>query len=362
MASPEYFAEYAKRFIQTGVSIVGGCCGTTPDHIRAIKAAVIALRPVREIEKISVSVPTSLEKKEEIPRELSNFAQKLISKEFITCIELTPPRSSDVSKAVQGAKLIKDSGIDAVNIPDGPRASARISPLSLAVIIERDVGIDTILHYTCRDRNILGMQSDLLGASALGLKNVLLVTGDPPKLGDYPTATAVFNVDSIGLIRIAHNLNQSLDLVGNSIGYPTSYFLGAGANPGAINYDEEIERLKLKIEAGTEYILTQPIFELKIFEKFLNDVEKYKIPIVAGILPLASFRNAEFLHNEVPGMAIPQEIRDRLEQVTNGDDARQIGIEIAQEMLKQIKDQVQGIYLMPPFGKYEAALKVLEVL
>ena len=362
MASPEYFAEYAKRFIQTGVSIIGGCCGTTPDHIRAVKNAVKALRPVREIENLSVAIPAEKKEEKKLPRQLSNFARKLQAKQFVTCIEIAPPRSSDVSKAIQGAQLIKQKGIDAVNIPDGPRASARISPLALAVIIERDVDLDTILHYTCRDRNILGMQSDLLGADALGLKNILLVTGDPPKLGDYPTATAVFNVDSIGLIRIVNNLNQSQDLVGNPIGFPTSFFLGAGANPGAINYQEEIERLRLKIEAGAEFILTQPIFELSVFEKFLKDVEKYRVPIVAGILPLASFRNAEFLHNEVPGMSIPKPILDRLHQASDGDAAKKIGIEIAREMLIQLKKMVQGVYLMPPFGKYETALAVLEAL
>jgi len=363
MASPEYFAEYAKRFIQSGVSLVGGCCGTTPDHIRAIKAAVKALQPVRKIKKVAV-VPgeTAPRLKKPIPRQLSPLAQKLTSRQFITCIEISPPRSSDVSKVIKGARLIKSQGVDAVNIPDGPRASARISPLALAVIIEKEVGIDTILHYTCRDRNILGMQSDLLGAAALGLKNVLLVTGDPPKLGDYPTATAVFNVDSIGLIRIANNLNKSLDLAGNPIGHPTSFFLGAGANPGAINYDEELRRLRLKIEAGAEFILTQPIFELDIFEKFLKDIEAYRIPVVAGILPLASFRNAEFLHNEVPGMSVPKAFRDRLEKAQDSTAARQIGIDIAREMLVRIKKEVQGVYLMPPFGRYEAALRVIEVL
>lgn len=362
MSSPEYFAEYAKRFIQSGVSIVGGCCGTTPQHIRAIKAAVRALQPNLAHEKVVVARPAIPKQKKEIVRQLSRVGQKLSSKKFITCIEITPPRSTDVSKALHGAEKIKAAGIDAVNIPDGPRASARISPMALAVLIEKQVGIDTILHYTCRDRNILGMQSDLLGAAALGLKNLLLVTGDPPKLGDYPAATAVFNVDSIGLLHIAGNLNQSLDIVGNPIGAGTSFYLGVGANPGAINYDEEMDRLRQKFEAGAEFILTQPIFEHEKFLKFMDAASKFDIPIVGGILPLASFRNAEFLHNEVPGMSIPEELRARLQTAKSTEDARKIGVDIAREMLLQIKDLVCGVYLMPPFGRYETALKVLEAL
>lgn len=362
MSSPEYFAEYAKRFIQSGVSIVGGCCGTTPEHIRAIKAAVRALQPTRTVEKVAIVKPAPRPAGKTIPRQLSSVAQKLTEKKFITCIEMTPPRSTDVSKAMRGAEIIKAAGIDAVNIPDGPRASARISPLALAVLIEKQVGIDTILHYTCRDRNILGMQSDLLGAAALGLKNLLIVTGDPPKLGDYPTATAVFNVDAIGLMHIASNLNQSLDIVGNPLGAGTAFYLGVGANPGAINYDQELDRLRQKVEAGAEFVLTQPIFEHEKFLKFLDDVAKFNIPIVGGILPLASFRNAEFLHNEVPGMSIPQELRSRLQHAKDSDDARNIGIDIAREMLLQIKELVSGVYLMPPFGRYDTALKVLEAL
>jgi len=362
MSSPEYFAEYAKRFIQSGVSIVGGCCGTTPDHIRAIKAAVKALQPARTIEPVIVPKVSIQEHEPKATRQLSPLAQKLTAQKFITCIEMTPPRSTDVSKAIAGAEMIKAAGVDAVNIPDGPRASARISPLALAVLIEKQVGIDTILHYTCRDRNILGMQSDLLGAAALGLKNILIVTGDPPKLGDYPTATAVFNVDSIGLMHIASNLNQSLDIVGNPLGAGTSFYLGVGANPGAINYREEMDRLRQKVEAGAEFVLTQPIFDHNKFLEFLEDAAVHRIPIVGGVLPLASFRNAEFLHNEVPGMSIPLNLRSRLQNAKDSDDARTIGIEIAQEMLFQIKDLVQGVYLMPPFGRYDTALKVLEAL
>lgn len=363
LASPEYFAEYAKRFIQTGVSIVGGCCGTTPQHIAAIKAAVKALRPTKVIEKNVTRVEIEEKKiKAESKIIKSELHKKLKQGKFITCIEINPPRSPDVSKVLNGCQKIKDQGVDAVNIPDGPRASARMSPLSLASIIESRVKIDTILHYTCRDRNILGMQSDLLGAHALGLRNVLAVTGDPPKLGDYPTATAVFNVDAIGLLRIADRLNNASDLAGNPIEKATSFYLGAGANPGAINFEEEIYRLKLKIDAGAEYILTQPLFELALFEKFMKAIASYQVPVLAGILPLATYRNAEFLHNEVPGMSIPRDIRKRLRDAKDAEDAKKIGIEVAQRMLEKIKPAIQGIYMMPPFGRYTTALKVLEVL
>lgn len=360
LASPEYFAEYAKRFIQIGVRIVGGCCGTTPAHIQAIKAAVRALKPMRRIVEVKVSKEKKVAKAKKT-EEKSELAKKLRQK-FVVSIEMSPPRGPDFSRVVEGAKRVKEAGVDAVNIPDGPRASARMSPLVLASIVESKVGIETILHYTCRDRNILGMQSDLLGIHALGLRNILIITGDPPKLGDYPTATAVFDVDSIGLVRIANNLNGGSDLAGNPIGAATCFHIGVGANPGAINFEEEISRLKQKIEAGAEYILTQPVFDINLLEKLLNKMKGYRIPIMAGILPLASYRNAEFLNNEVPGMSIPEAILDRMRKTSSSQEAEEIGIEISQEVLEQIKNMVQGIYLMPPFGKYEVALKVMAAL
>lgn len=360
LASPEYFAEYAKRFIQTGVRIVGGCCGTTPAHIRAIKAAVRALKPMRRV----VQVQTVREEKIPQPEkaeEKSELAKKLCQK-FVVSIEMSPPRGPDFSKVVEGAGRIKAAGADAVNIPDGPRASARMSPLVLASIVESKVGIETILHYTCRDRNILGMQSDLLGIHALGLRNLLIITGDPPKLGDYPTATAVFDVDSIGLVHIAKNLNGGSDLAGNPIGAATSFHIGVGANPGAINFEEEISRLKQKIEAGGEYILTQPVFDIRLLEKLLNRIREYRIHVMAGILPLASYRNAEFLNNEVPGMSIPEAILGRMRKAGSSEEAQKIGIAIAREVLEQVKSMVQGVYLMPPFGRVETALEVIAAL
>jgi len=361
LASPEYFAEYAKRFIKTGVRIVGGCCGTTPAHIRAIKAAVRALKPPRRY--IEVKLPEEERGVPQVkkPQEKSELARKLRRK-FVISIEVSPPRGPDFSRVLEGARRIKGAGVDAINIPDGPRASARMSPLALASILEREVGIETILHYTCRDRNILGMQSDLLGAHALGLRNILIITGDPPKLGDYPTATAVFDVDSIGLVRIVNNLNHGNDLAGNPIGTATSFHIGVGANPGAISFEEEVTRLRQKIQAGAEYILTQPVFDIGLLERLLNEIEEYRIPVLAGILPLASYRNAEFLHNEVPGMSIPDPIRERMRRAGSGEEARREGIRIAQEILGEVKDMVQGVYLMPPFGRYEMALEVVRVI
>ncbi|MFP4081500.1 MAG: bifunctional homocysteine S-methyltransferase/methylenetetrahydrofolate reductase [Candidatus Aminicenantes bacterium] len=361
LASPEYFAEYAKRFIQSGVRVVGGCCGTTPVHIEAIKDAVKALKPQRRFLEVKASQVKKKALRLQKTEEKSELARKLCQK-FVTSIELSPPRGPDFSKVIQAAKRIKAAGVDAVNIPDGPRASARMSPSALASILESKVWIETILHYTCRDRNILGMQSDLLGIHALGLRNLLIITGDPPKLGDYPTATAVFDVDSIGLVHMVNNLNTGHDLAGNPIGAATSFHIGVGANPGAISSQEEISRLKQKIEGGAEYILTQPVFEISLLERFLDKIKGYKIPVLAGILPLASYGNAEFLNNEVPGMSIPKNVLARMHQTCSGEDARKIGIEIAQDVLLNIKNMVQGVYLMPPFGKYQAALAVIQVL
>ncbi len=361
LASPEYFAEYAKRFIQAGVRIVGGCCGTTPSHIRAIKAAVRALKPpqrIIEVKKVKEKVKSLKPKKAE---EKSGLAKKLRQK-FVISVEITPPRGPDCTKVIEGAKRIKEAGVDAVNIPDGPRASARMSPLALASILETKVGIETILHYTCRDRNILGMQSDLLGIHALGLRNLLVITGDPPKLGDYPSATAVFDVDSIGLVRIINKLNCGTDLADNPIGKETSFHIGVGANAGAISLEEEISRLKQKIESGAEYILTQPVFDIRFLDKLLERLSRYNIPVLGGILPLASYRNAEFLNNEVPGMSVPKAIRDRMRKAGSGEEAQRIGIEIAQEIFQKLRKIVQGAYLMPPFGRYDAALEVVGAL
>ncbi|MFC1850384.1 bifunctional homocysteine S-methyltransferase/methylenetetrahydrofolate reductase [candidate division CSSED10-310 bacterium] len=359
LSSPEYMAEYAKRLIQAGVSIIGGCCGTTSTHIKAITAAVRALQPRKKHRTITIQATGN----EHIPAakataQKSPLAAKL-GKKLIKVAEINPPRGTDASKAVQGAQLLKEAGFDGVNIPDGPRASARMSPLALSKLISDRVGIEVILHYCCRDRNILGMQSDLLGIYALDLRNLLLITGDPPKLGDYPDATAVFDVDSIGLVRIVQGLNRGYDLTGKSVGQPTSFLIGVGANPGALKFEHELERLKAKVDNGAEMILTQPIFDLDRFKLFLHKIESFRRPVLMGLLPLASYRNAEFLHNEVPGMTIPAEIRERLRKAETKKEAQRIGIEIARESLLQARDLVEGVYIMPPFGRYEAAIEVL---
>jgi len=372
LSTPEYFAEYTKRMIQHGVRFLGGCCGTGPSHIRFMASAIRALQPRSEVEidhggkKGQVSVK---ERQKEImslpPRgERSDLGRVLDDGLFPVSCELNPPRSPAVSGVLKQVKLMQMAGINAVNIPDGPRASARMSPMALAHIIKNKTGMDAILHYTCRDRNILGMQSDLLGAQALGIRNILCVTGDPPKLGDYPMATAVFDVDSIGLLNIASNLNLSLDLADNPIYKPTSFFLGAGFNPGAIDIKLEIDRLHKKIEAGAEYILTQPMFDQEKFFEAMELIGKIDIPFFVGILPLASHRNAEFFHNEVPGMTVPEHIRERMRVASDKskETALREGITIAQEALLALKKHAKGAYVMPPFGRAETAIDTVSVL
>ncbi len=361
-ATPEYFAEYAKRMVLSGVKIVGGCCGSTPAHIKAMDAALRAITP--ELSKVritAVTPPPATEKTQPkiATRDLSALAAKLADGKFVYSVEMNPPRSPSTAAIVEKARVLKAANVDVINIPDGPRASARLSAMVLAHLIEREAGIDTILHYTCRDRNILGMQSDLLGAEALGLNNILCITGDPPKLGDYPMATAVFDVDAIGLLRIASNLNGGADIVGNPIPKGTTLHLGCGANPGAVDLDLELDRLHRKVESGAQYIMTQPVFDVDLFYAFLDRFNRKDIPILVGILPLASYRNAEFFHNEVPGMQVPEWIRNKLRPIDDRDKAAAMGIEIAAEALKACAPRAQGAYIMPPFGRVELALGVM---
>lgn len=361
--SPEYMASYARRFIVgMGVRLVGGCCGTTPEHIRAVASAVRSLQPQRT-EIVTFPPETRPEDAKPVPiREKSAFADRMLSRRFVASVELDPPRGTDVRKVVAGARELMAAGVDAVNIPDGPRASARMSSLGLGVLLAREVGIEVLLHYCCRDRNLLGMQSDLLGAHALGLRNLILITGDPPKLGDYPNATAVFDVDAIGLTEIVHRLNHGRDMAGNPIGDPTSFLIGVGVNPAARTMSEEVRRLRRKVSAGAEYALTQPVFDIARLRDLLDQTEDVQIPILVGILPLTSHRNAEFYHNEVPGMNIPEEVRERMRAAGSGEAARREGVEIAREALAMALEfpRVRGTYVMPPFGRYEMALEVLD--
>ena len=358
-------AEYAKRFILKGVKVVGGCCGTTPAHIRAMRAAIKAFQPPKR-RTVQISFPPEEEKERVlIPvREKSKMARKIADGGFVISVEIVPPRGHNPSKIIRAVRMLGRKGIDCVNIPDGPRASARMSPMALAFILLAKTRIEPILHYTCRDRNLLGMQSDLLGMYAQGIRNILIITGDPPKLGDYPDATAVFDVDSIGLTNVVSFLNKGVDIGGRKLAEPTGFHIGVGANPGAINLDYEISRFEWKVDAGAEFAITQPVYDISILENFLKRIDHCRIPILAGIWPLFSLRNAEFMHNEVPGATVPPEIMERMReaQEIGPERARKEGVAIAQEVVSKLKGRVEGIQISPPLGKYELALEVLEVL
>lgn len=360
LCSPEYMASYTRKFVDTGVSLVGGCCGTTPDHIKSMRSAL----RVGEARTSSFRVVTEQRATAAEMRPLeerSNLGFKLKHGIFATMVEIVPPRGTDAGKEVEGARYLKSVGVDAVNIPDSPRASARMSNQALCSLIQQQIGIETVLHYTCRDRNVLSIQSDLLGASALGMHNLICITGDPPKLGNYPDATAVFDVDSIGLVNIVHNLNRGLDLGGNSIGAATCFVIGVGANPGSPNIDEEIRRFEYKVEAGAEYAVTQPVFDVSLLESFLRRIEHCRIPVLAGIWPLTSLRNAEFMKNELR-VSIPDSVLSRMANTNSAEAARAEGVAIARAMLTSVRELVQGVQMSAPFGKYSAAMDVLEVL
>ncbi|MBI2419995.1 MAG: bifunctional homocysteine S-methyltransferase/methylenetetrahydrofolate reductase [Ignavibacteriales bacterium] len=361
MASPEYLAEYAKRFILSGAAVVGGCCGTNPSHIRAIRRAVQALQPSKRMDtgkhELKIHEPPQVKVYEK--NEKSRLSTHLARKDFVRMVELTSPKGVNPVKELEKARKIFHFGIDAINIPDGPRASARMSALSLSVLIQREIGIETVLHYACRDRNVIGMQSDLLGAWALGIRNILAITGDPPKLGNYPDATAVFDIDAIGLTNLIVRLNHGLDLTGNPIGEPTGFCSGVGVNPGAINLDEELRRLDWKIEAGAEFMITQPVFDIRIFEAFLKRVEHINIPLICGIWPLVSYRNAEFMNNEVPGASVPAEILERMRKTESKEAAFDEGVSIARETLDHIRKEVAGVQISAPLGRVDAVFKIL---
>ncbi len=359
MTTPEYLSEYAVQFLSSGASIIGGCCGTTPKHIRAMKQAIKSRYP--EKPKAIVEEAPARDQVEAVPLEKkSAFAAKLARGEFVVSVEITPPRGCDASAVIESSKLLKQNGIDAVNIPDGPRASARLAPMPLAILLEREAGIETVLHYTCRDRNIIGMQSDFLGAYAAGLRNVLIITGDPPKLGDYPDATAVFDLDSIGLVRVVRGLNHGYDIGRHPIGRPTGFLIGVGANPGFEDQEREIERLFQKKEAGAEFVITQPVFDIRQFEAFIKRIGGLGIPVIAGLWPLVSHRNAEFMNNEVPGVVVPQAILDRMRKAGTGPEALSEGIDIARELLENMKGMIQGVQISAPFGRVQYALDVLK--
>ncbi len=365
MASPEYMATYARHLIQAGAKAVGGCCGTTPEHIHAIAEGVRPLAPRRR----HVTVSAARDAREEAPAgvdpvpfpERSRWAAKIAAGTFVTSVEIVPPRGVDTARLERDAALLHAAGVDAINVPDGPRAQSRMSAIATSLLIEQRVGIESVAHYCCRDRNLLGMLSDLLGASALGLRNMLLITGDPPKMGPYPDATAVFDIDAIGLTNLVRNLNRGLDPGGNPIGAPTRFVIGVGVNPAAIDPAHELRRFEYKVDAGAEYAITQPVFDAEQLERFLGTIGHTRIPIVAGIWPLVSARNAEFLANEVPGVTVPEAVLTRMHRANarSKDHALAEGIAIAREMLEQVRGVVQGVQVSAPFGRVELALEVV---
>jgi methionine synthase I (cobalamin-dependent)/5,10-methylenetetrahydrofolate reductase len=363
LCSPEYMASYARKFVAAGVRIVGGCCGTTPDHTRVMKSAlrVGAARGKTASAQVTGSAATPLTTPVQPLEERSRLGAKLARGEFVTMVEVVPPKGTDIRKELEGSRFLKSVGVDAVNIPDSPRASARMSNQALSLLVQQEAGIEAILHYTCRDRNVLCIQSDLLGAAAVGIKNLICITGDPPKMGNYPDATAVFDVDAIGLVNIVHNLNLGLDLGGNPIGTGTGFVIGVGANPGLTDLDEEIRRFEFKVAAGAEYAVTQPVFDIRLLENFLKRIEHCRVPVVAGIWPLVSVRNAEFMKNELR-VSVPDTILERMARAPNPEAAREEGIAIAREMLVAVRQRVQGAQISAPQGRYSSAVDVLEAL
>ncbi len=362
LTSPEYFTEYAKKYIELRVRGVGGCCGTTPAHIRVASRAIKSLSGVKKHVEVRPVAQQGVLIQVIPPERKSRLARKLVEGKKVTSVEIPPPRSSDLSGMLAKVRKCAEAGIDAINIPDGPRASARISPMIAAITILSEVGIEPILHYCCRDRNLIGMQSDLLGGFAAGLANFLIITGDPPKVGDYPQATGVFDVDAIGLTQMAANLNRGFDIGGNPIDPPTAIFLGVGANPCAVEMEREIDRYFRKIDAGAEFATTQPVFDVEALFRFLDRVEGYerRIPVIAGVWPLVSYKNAEFMNNEVPGVVVPREILDRMYRCRTKEEARRAGIDIARKTIEQVSSRVSGFQVSAPLGSVEIALDVLK--
>jgi len=358
LISPEYMASFARKAIAAGVQMVGGCCGTTPNHIRAMRSAMRAIDAQALVE--GSGVPPALSK-ETPPAPLgarSRVGALIAEGSFITLVEIVPPRGIDCSKEIEGARLLAGLGVHAINVPDSPHASARMSAQSLCIQIQQHTSIETILHYTCRNRNILSIQSDLLGASSIGLHNILCVTGDPPKVGNYPDATAVFDVDSIGLVNMAQRLNHGLDIGANSIGVSANFTIGVAANPGVPDIEQELRRFAYKVEAGAEYAITQPVFDLRLLESFLKRIEGHRIPVIAGIWPLTSLRNAELMKNDLR-VSIPEEIMLRMAQTDSPEAARREGILIAREMVEAVRQLVQGVQIAAPFGRYTVAAEVI---
>jgi methionine synthase / methylenetetrahydrofolate reductase(NADPH) len=358
LCSPEYMASFARKAIAAGAQFVGGCCGTTPNHIRAMRSAMRAIDAQTRVTEGGATVALSTETPPAPLGQRSKIGSLVEQGQFITLVEIVPPRGINCTKEIDGARLLAQLGVHAINVPDSPRASARMSAQSLCIQIQQHTGIETVLHYTCRDRNILSIQSDLLGASSIGLRNILCLTGDPPKLGNYPDATAVFDVDAIGLVNLVRRLNHGLDIGSNSIAASTNFTIGVAANPGVPDIEQELRRFAYKVEAGAEYAITQPVFDLRLLEEFLERIAEFRIPVIAGVWPLTSLRNAEFMKNDLR-VSMPEEIMLRMAQADTPDAARREGIKIAQEMLEAVRPMVQGVQVSAPFGRYAAAAEVI---
>lgn len=366
LSSPEYMQEYAKAFVNCGVNLIGGCCGTTPEHIRAMAQAVHGQLPKPQRRR-TVAVRVEVESMEEVaaaavgeslksPRLLDKIGKRLVA----TC-EINPPKGLDYSKMVEGARLLKDAGVDAVNITDNPMARVRMSSVSMAHILQREVGIEAVWQLTCRDRNVIGIQSDLLGAAALGIRAVLALTGDPITIGDYPKGTAVFEVNSTGLVKIVKGLNNGFDFAGQNIGTCTNFQIGTAASPAPSDLDKEMGRLEEKLEAGADFVQTQPVFDPALAEKFMKRVESLKVPVLLGVMPLRSSRHAEFMHNEVPGISIPDWIRERMRNVPE-EKAAEEGIRISAQIIEQIRGMAAGIHFYPPVNRFDMVVTLVAAL
>ena len=379
ISTAEYFGVYARRMYKLGVKLVGGCCGTTPEHIKRIAAAArmvgssdaksgppesdaVATRGSDTFQVWSADPPSQIltgATKTTPFAERSELASKIARGKFVVSVEVNPPVGLDLKKALAAAKMLKAGGVDVVNIADGARAQARMGNLALAVRVQEQ-GIETILHVCGRDRNLLATLAHLLAAHELGVKNLVVITGDPPKMGDFPDASAVYDLDSIGILKLAARLNQGIDPGGKALGAGTRFVLATGAEPAALNYERELLRLRQKKEAGAELVMTQPVYDPAVLAKFLDDIAPLELPVLVGLLPLASHRNAEFLHNEVPGMQVPASVRERMRKAGSGPDARKEGVAIAREMLSAVRDRVAGAYVMPPFERFDLALEVID--
>jgi len=359
LCSPEYMAQYARRLLWAGVKVIGGCCGTTPEHIKLIASETRSLQPHQRNLTVAIAAPKAREQglHPVAMAEKSTLGAKLAAGTFVAFVEILPPRGVDASKEIAGARLCADHGIDCINVPDGPRASARLSAQMTCQLIQQQAGIEAVNHFCCRDRNILGIQSELLATHMGGVRNLICITGDPPRMGVYPEATAVFDVDAIGLVNIVRNLNGGLDIGGSPIGSQTALVIGVGVNPGAMNLDEEIRRFELKVDAGAEYAVTQPVFDLALLERFLQRIAHVKIPVLCGIWLLTSHRNAEFLVNELR-VPVPEPFMKRMRLAGSAEHAREEGVAIAQEMVIRVRPMVQGVQLSPPFGRYQLAVDV----